>query len=542
LRRLVGEFRDELAALGNNVRAIQDRLDRLTRDVADIRAELARMPKIHGSAFVGFRSDQPGGGGNYADYDGRIDPLHNQQAVVHLFDLSVNANVPGGATVTADIQSDNYKNYLDGTFGRIIPTGLAGAPGPFLSSNVPADTRLDRLEIQAPLSIIGRGSTLTIGRVHEQLGHLTLWKPPVDSYFDVPWIDDGAYRMDGAKLTTNFGSLSFEAFGAQLSSVQGTDGMGPINSPLAGNVSNAVSTHIFNANSMPLGQIGMWNGAGTPTGYAQGQNVLQQLVGVNLGVGIPFLSGGHIRFTALDGKTDTSGTAAYDGVWIFGADADFRLMNRVLVTADYGKSIAITGHSNEVYPHEDNAFNADLAYNSGSFTLSAGYRYIDPLFYAPGYWGRIGNWINPTNVMGPNVRASLDVTHQIRITLGGDYYTAARYRELEGGLGKDDEIARGLLGVRFDVTRAWRLTADYEGDWWTLVGPHSGIPGMAGLNRIHPFEDYVTLGTAYHLTSNTMVHLAYQSKFFDGHGVLQEGPAAVLDSAGIWTASANVSF
>src|SRR5205085_1841174 len=155
------------------------------------------------------------------------------------------------------VQFDHYKNYLGGSFGRVVPTGL---PGPNLSSSVPADTRVDRMEINAPFAGLGRGSQLTLGRFHERLGHLTLWRPDVDSYFDVPFVDDGAYRMDGARLTTNFGTLSFEAFGAQLSSVQGSSGFGPFNSPLAGGVG---TNNIFFSNSKPIGQTPLWNPNGT---------------------------------------------------------------------------------------------------------------------------------------------------------------------------------------------------------------------------------------------------------------------------------------
>src|SRR5205807_4469482 len=98
---------------------------------------------------------------------------------------------------------------------------------------------------------------------------------------------------------------------------------------------------------------------------------------------------------------------------------------------------------------QDNAFTAMFGFNAGPVKLDAGYRYVDPLFYSPGYWGRIGNWINPTNVQGPNFNAGINILHHVGLNLGGDYVMAARSRNNVGGLGRDDRIYRALVGVKW---------------------------------------------------------------------------------------------
>src|SRR5579863_8165652 len=128
-RRLLNEFRDELAALGNTVQGINRKLDALARDVADLRAQWDRAPKLYGGAYFAIRSDRAAGA--YADINGRIIggptglsalTLVNTPAVVHGFGLGVKAPQPGGGTIDAMITSNNYKNFEGGSLAQIGPT------------------------------------------------------------------------------------------------------------------------------------------------------------------------------------------------------------------------------------------------------------------------------------------------------------------------------------------------------------------------------------------------------------------------------------
>lgn len=261
LRRLSSEFRDELTGLGNNMRTVMGRLDQLARDLAALTERVNKIPTFGINAFAGARGDNVNG--NYVDKDGRVNPLGSRQAVVHEMRLTVDANVPGGGSVNAAILSGNYRNYLGGSMGQITPRpqGVNNSPlGPVaghfngtLSSTVPADTHLDLLEVRTPFAGIGRDSSLTIGRFAHRLGRLTLWRPDVDSYFSVPWQDDGRFRIDGARLATHFGSLSFEGFGGKFDSVQGTAG-GPYNSPLVGTAIDPGGTRILEYGAKPINQ------------------------------------------------------------------------------------------------------------------------------------------------------------------------------------------------------------------------------------------------------------------------------------------------
>lgn len=531
LRALADEFRRELAKLGNDMNAVNRRLDQLAKDIADIRGILAAMPKISGGAALFMRSDNVNGG--YVDKDGIVNPLGNKQYVAHVYELGIAANVKGGATVKAAIDVDNYLNSRPNTFGQSI--GFQGGipPGPpTLSSSVPADVRLRSLEINTPFNGLGRGSNLTLGRFGMHLSHFTWWKPDFDTYFANPFVDDGMYYGDGARLNARFGSVGVSVFAQQLSSNQGTSGFA-VNTPLAG----------IAVDSETGGPIALFKGAGNkPIAQPyQGQMNVDQILGVTAGVNLHLLQGTHLNVTAIQAAQTIGATPGYNGVEVLGADAQVKLTSKVTLSADYGKTNTNTGRFTTVNPHQNNAFNANVGFNIGKLNLAAGYKYIDPLFYAPGYWGRIGNWINPTNIQGPTVRAGYDFSSNLSFNIGGDFYQPAHNETGNNGLGGDDEITRVLAGLKFGLSKNFAITADWEGVYWKLVSAGNRT-ALSNGTTIHPTESYLTLGTGYHLTDSTLLKLAYQIGDFNGHGSLNEGSTGTRSNFGVFTASAAVKF
>src|SRR5262249_31296731 len=151
------------------------------------------------------------------------------------------------------------------------------------------------------------------------------------------------------------------------------------------------------------------------------------------------------RGVLMDTNERQVGSQEFSGTQILGADLDLGLMDRVGLTAEWGKTIPHTGRWSPVYPHENNAATGNIGYESGPLRIAVGYKYIQPQFYAPGYWGRIGNWLNPTNVKGPTFRLNYRMSRALGLMVGGDFYTAVADRQFEGGLGPDDEITRALV-------------------------------------------------------------------------------------------------
>jgi len=499
-KRLATEFRQELANLGTNVNALSAKLDRLSKDVADLKSDIAKMPKISGGAFMAVRSDRAAH--PYVDRDGIAigsPDIVNTATVVHQFQLGVTAKVGADTTLAARLNTDNYVNALGGSTGQIA--GRNANPG--------SDTYLDQLEITAPFNSLGKGGGLTLGRFLYNISPLTLWKPDVDTYFDNPMVDDGMYRMDGAKISTGLGSVGLQVFAAQTRSVQGIN-LGAWNSPLAGQTTAAVFAGGLKPAAQPTGGNAM---------------TMDQLGGVNLTLPVRVAEGGSIRATAYHstgsgvGGSYTSGRGVgdpYTNASVLGAGLDLKFTERVNVNGEWSKSITGTGRNIGNVNHRDNnAFTGVVGYNGGALSLSAGYKYIDPLFYAPGYWGRIGNWLNPTNIQGPTVRAGYDFSPSFGLNVGGDFYTGARNRGPDG-LTSDDDITRVLVGLRWDVTKSFKTTVDWEGVYWKLAGVPSGEGRLAG--TVHPTEQYLTFGTGYNVNDTTVLKLGYQLGSYNGRG------------------------
>jgi len=500
LKKLADEFKAELANQGVNINALNAKLDKVAKDVADLKAEVAKMPKVSGTVFAGVRVDRAVS--PFVDKDGRdsVDDMKNSAMMVHAFKLGVTAK-SGESTIKAGLVADNYKNYLGGSFAQI------GS----LDTNPRGDVWIDELTVQAPFDGVGREGQLTLGRQGVNLTPLTLWKPDVDTYFKNPIVDDGMFRMDGFVLGTKLGSLGLTAFAGSFKTVIGTQSTGGVyNSPLAGVSGPAVF------GSKPVGQA------------VQGPMVVDQLGGIRLALPLKVGEGSHI---AVTGYEATGSGSYYDyasspyyssnftNVAVLGADTKLNLSETVNLTGEWSKTMTGTGRSlASVTTGQNNAFTGALGWATGALNVTAGYKYVDPMFYAPGYWGRIGNWLNPTNVQGPTVRVSYDLAPALSLNAGGDFYKAARNMASVGSLGKDDQIDRVLVGVRWDISPSFQTTVDWEGVYWKL---QSGSRDSYG--KVHPVEHYITLGTGYELNDTTKIKLGYQIGSFNGKNFLSGG-------------------
>jgi hypothetical protein len=528
----LNEFKDELAGFGNTIQGINRKVDTLSNQVAALTARIDKMPVIGGVFVWSARSDRADG--SYVDYEGRNGGipgkggLVNTPATLHEFALTVKAPIPGGATFDGALVTGTNTGFYGGNLAQ----NVAGANA--LVHPAASDTYIHHAQVDTPFGALGRGSKFTFGRFGERVSRLTFWKPDFDRLLMNPIEDDGKYYIDGVRLNTNFGSVSFEAFGGQTMSVTGTNGMA-WNSPLAGTGTTA-GYDIFKPSA-----------GGLIKPYAQpyqGQMTVDQVAGVSAGLNLNVLQGGHIRLSAIDTSAELAGSKAPSGfsnVLILGANFDVKVQDRITLTGDWGKTITGSGKFDSIGTHENNAFNANFGWGSGGLNLTAGYRYIDPLFYAPGYWGRIGNWINPTNIQGPTFRAGYDFSPSFGMNIGGDFFSAARNRAgALGGLSTDDEINRILVGLRWDIAKNFRTTVDWEGVNYKLKGTHAGMtPG--GTGTVHPTEQYITLGTGYNLTSTTQLKVNYVVGDFNGHGFLTS-PAGSRYNFNTLTVQGSVKF
>ncbi len=203
---------------------------------------------------------------------------------------------------------------------------------------------------------------------------------------------------------------------------------------------------------------------------------------------------------------------------IYGANLKLNPIGRIKVSAEAAKSVTqVSIDTGDGLQNDDNnAYLLNVGYASGGIDATVGYQYIDPRYSAPGYWNKIGNWYNPTNVRGPFVRVLYDLTPSLRFHIGGDFLEGARNRTggdvisgvllpIGTGLGIGDNVNRVTAGVRWRATKQLAVGADYEGVFWDLQASSSasGVPAK-------PIEQYLTFDVGLNLNSNTVLKAAYQ--------------------------------
>lgn len=518
LRRLTDEFRNELTALGANVRDINNRLDALAKDVADIKDYLAKQPKFSVDLFTGIRTDRS----RYAfiDYGGALrnsSPSHFSAAdVLHDLHLGITGNLPGGVKFIGDLTASNYLSYRGNTLSagaaaiNAINPAVGGAAVTPTEQILPYQAQLD-----IPIGGLGSNTVLTVGRFKHQVTPLTYYRPDLDPYFDVPQYDDGNYVQDGARLQAKFGSATTSLFAASYASVTDSSG-NKINQPLIG----------FGG----FGTVSNLSFGGKPFGLAQPGVPANQVAGLHIGV--PLFKLGELGVTAevlgTSQPVNLASATPFNSIVVYGANFKMNPIGRLTFSAEAAKSVLQIGFDKAAtnFDNEDNnAYNLALGYNSGPITASAGYQYIDPRFSAPGYWNKLGNWYNPTNIMGPFVRVGYKIIPGLRLTVGGDFLTGARNRGL-GALNIDDNVNRVNAGLSYKFNKRIGLDVDYEGVFYDLSTASTGLAGGA-----RPQEQYLTFGAGLNLATNTVLKLAYQiityNNFSNGFGLGTGYPAGV---------------
>lgn len=547
--------------LGADLRVFNTKIGPLESQVGALKTDLANLPHINLFTGLGIRSDNANG--PYVDQDGRVIGVGGyyggagtlNQLPIYNLNLNINKDLPGGANLNAGLAATNYVNMLSGSLAKIRPITEVPAGGLYINN----------LQIAAPFNAIGRGGNIVIGRQFVADNPFILSMPPTDSYlpqvyFGEPgqqgygrgasdwryievmyrrgytrgandphvdtrsymqdghltsaWVTAGAlsrwsrpYILDGITVRTNFGSVNTTFNVGQFSSVWGTGSTGysgPFNSPCAGVISPLPP--IFVGGNKPIGMPDI------------GSMVVEQSAGLNFMLPIRLLGGGFARVSIYDFGNPFSTGLGYNNVLVHGADAGLHLTDRLFWNGVFARSNTQKGNEHGVTVHENKAFDTNFMYSSGRVGIMAGYKYIDPLFYAPGYWARIGNWVNPTNIQGPTFRVRCDPAPRFGVVIGGDFFTAAHNRG-PGHLTMDDCISRILAGFRWNIAKNFQTTVDWEGVYWSLANSRFG-----GSGKIHPTEHYITFGTGYNVTKDTVLKLGYQIGDFNGHGSLGGGP------------------
>jgi hypothetical protein len=511
------------------------------------------MPKFSGDFFSGFSSTKSRY--NFIDYSGAIRPASNSffggVDALEDFHLKVDAPIPGGATVKADLVSSNYLSYrADPSTGTL----LGGSPSANPNGSLPQQNTLYQAEIDIPVGGFGSNTILTVGRYKNQITPLTYMRPDTDAYFNLPWYDDGNYVEDGFKLESKFGSARTTLFAGSYTGLGASSSGYIINQPLVG--ANFGSRQFAQTAPYGLNYANTLGGA-LPGAFNddRGQILANQSAGLH--VGVPIAKYGELGATIIDfggGATTPQTGSFFNNVVVYGVNFKVKPLGRFNVSGEAAKSVTQIGISTgdpSNINDDNNAYNLTVSYNSGPVQSTLGYQYIDPRFGAPGYWNKIGDWYNPTNIQGPFARVTYNFSKKLVGYLGGDYYSGARNRiqnnvtPFATGFTMGSSIYRGTLGAKYNVNKWINVGADYEGVFYNLSG--SVTPTNAAAK---PIEQYITAKLGLNLASNAVLSLAYQiinyQNVGDGFGSvvpgLDEFSGGHSSNASVFTTQVAVHF
>jgi hypothetical protein len=203
---------------------------------------------------------------------------------------------------------------------------------------------------------------------------------------------------------------------------------------------------------------------------------------------------------------------------VYGGDLKFNFSN-LDVEGGFSKSDVMNGNST-VINSDNTAWYASLGYASSNWGIKAGYRQIEPQFAAPGDWGRIGIWWNPTDIKGWNADAHFDLNKQLRLMASGGMYTGTG-TTINGvtGLGSDDHLNHFSAGLGYKMGTNHSLMLGIESVMWDL----EDRPGV-GFTGGKPTETWFNIGWGVDLSARAKFNVLWQISKYDSKGVAGMGP------------------
>ncbi len=500
LRRLTEEFQKELANMGVDIETMKKSLSDLEARVTAL--EKRKLPvDINGDVnlvlMAGYSDTnygvtvdgRPTGygrgsmSGNFVGADKDLTILH--EAAIKL--TSTNETGPKFRTtlVYGNMFGEDPGPSDPSVFGDQSST-LAGAP--FQEGT--SDWYAQEFAIQFDTSLAGLGFSADVGRVGYKISPYIFQRPDNTPYYANERWDNGKWTFDGGILGFNFGAAKLDVFGGRNSSVVSSNGRA-INPMIAGTTSDPF------AFGRPVGLTS--DGLASGGTYSRNTIAVDRSLGANLG--IPLGENGKINLAYLWLDSDTVSGGA-NRVTVFGGDADFKFGN-LMLSAGYSQSN--TGYNDSNIVDDNNtAWYAKLGFGGNRWGLNVGYREIEPLFAAPGDWGRMGLWWNPTNIEGFMGDVHFDLNDQLRLKVSGQFY---ENNVNTGSVWDGGEVMHLTAGLEYKWGGNYNLLLGYERVDWDLAG--------AGGD---PLEQWYNIGFGLGLSENSSFSILWQISDYDAAG------------------------
>jgi polyhydroxyalkanoate synthesis regulator phasin len=581
LKQLVDGFTPELTALGQDVAATKARLDSLEARVAALEAEQARV-HITGDLNIIGRATQVSKGDYAIDENGELfeGPFNEESSVRPglSFHNEEDESGFGGFANNRVFQNDSVLNdFLLGVrgrlndqatanilldFGNYIPS-LGNTVTPFYAAQGdinppggfgPGQTTIWEAYLATPTGYgpLGQGD-LRVGRVPVQWTNYTLKSNDADLYTTLYQTDSGNIPLDGASANLHTGPVAWNAWAGTFNAVGYAQPWGGARlSGFTYNESfgyNFVSHQAYSnlAQSFALGL----NGYDDAEPFHQGVGLRCTVGGGSSKVGF------SLEQFALDTPVQDPETATavinstalmthkmYNRVTVYGVDVNGAVpyFQKSGIGFDGSYNVAAfasgSGFNNIESGFRNSETDDQLSFKCGPVAIKGGYRYIGPDYSAPGYWGNIGSWSNPTNIEGEVVTAKFHVKKTTGVNLGfadydGAYSTTANGIIYDTPLLHGDEVTQYSAGTGVPLGHRDVVSVGYEYDDYkikdTQFGVSNGVFNYSGVSWNgqggHPDQSFLTFGLNHTINTNATFKLTYQYFKYDDNntGYLSAG-------------------
>ena len=530
LRRMASTFERELASLGVDVEAMKKGLADLANRVSAL--EKHRFPvDIHGTVdllgYMGYSTDDRFG----ITRDGRPTGVHKGSGlptgVGHDFNLwhegsvlleTTNTEGPKGRVrfVAGNMLDDEDFSGSGSFFGRSSFHQGAPLAGRAFGDGEDPQFWIQELEISTKTSMFGADVNVSAGRLGKDTGHYFIRRPDTTLDYKNPYWDNHQQLFDGANLGLNFGNVMVDIYGGRLNNINTISGDPTLLNPLVvGNVGHAFE---------PGGASG--NTSSRPRGFTSVTGIMpDNLLGVNLN--FPIMAKGKInlQYAMFDSDSTTTLSASplvqINRMTMWGGEVNFPL---AFLELSAGYSQTNLGYNQDAVIDEDNAaWWVKLAWNAGErWGIHGGYRSIDPQFFAPGDWGRLGFWWNPNDVKGFNVGAWFAASDKTRISANAEFMTGSDTPiGTSLGLSEDDKINSFKIRLEHRVNDGWSFMAGAELVNWDIETRGLFVGG-------EPTERWYNLGLRFNFNENAWWNIMWEMSDVDGEGVIGFNPFSAL--------------
>jgi len=523
LKQLVDGFAPELTALGQDVAAVKARLDSLEARVAAVEAEQARV-KITGTLNIIGEATQISKGNYAIDNNGTVyykpganndgDPVASNRvfqsdSVLNDFVLGIRGRLNDQATANILLDFGNYIPSLNNTVtpGRGDDFG-AGGMYPAQGSNGigggPGQTTIWEAYLATPTGYgpLGQGD-FKVGRLPIQWTNYTLKSNDADLYTSLYQTTSGNIPLDGASADLHTGPVAWNAWAGTFNAVGYAQ-------PYGGAALSGGDGEFFGASQQLATGL---------SGYDQAEPIhqgagLRGMIGhgpSKLGVSLAQYA---FDMPILDPENVHK---SYNRETVYGADFNGAVpyfeKSGIGLAANFNTTAFAngSGFDNIESGWRNSETDDQLSIKLGPVQLQGGYKYIGPNYSAPGYWGNIGSWSNPTNIEGGLVSAKIKFMKTTGLNIGvADYkgaYTNTKNNNLyQIPLLHGDEVTQYTAGTGLAVGSRDSVTLGYEYDDYNLkVNNNSDLT-----NSGHPNQSFLTLGMNHEINQNATFKLTYQ--------------------------------